>query len=99
MANQAGGRGACPVTVCWRGMLMGVKCGASGRAVTPVAEKSGGVHPVFSSKTERAQRVGQVAGLCARHVVGSYPVRGMRACVDQVARQGDATQSSTKLAA
>ncbi|GMN26781.1 hypothetical protein TIFTF001_046092 [Ficus carica] len=42
MANQAGRRGACPVTVCWLGMLMGVKCGASGRAVTPVAEKSGG---------------------------------------------------------
>ncbi|GMN68121.1 hypothetical protein TIFTF001_037179 [Ficus carica] len=41
MANRAGRRGACPVTVCWRGMLMGVKYGASGRAVTPVAEKSG----------------------------------------------------------
>ncbi|GMN24973.1 hypothetical protein TIFTF001_045904 [Ficus carica] len=91
MANQVGGRGACPVTVCWRGMLMGVTCGASGRAVTPVAEKSGGVQPAVSAKTERAQRVGQVAGLCARHVVGFCPVRGMRACVDQVARQGDAT--------
>ncbi|GMN24971.1 hypothetical protein TIFTF001_045903 [Ficus carica] len=45
MANQVGGRGACPVTVCWRGMLMGVTCGASGRAVTPVAEKSGGPRP------------------------------------------------------
>lgn len=49
------------------------------------------VQPAVSAKTERAQRVGQVAGLCARHVVGSCPVRGMRACVDQVARQGDAT--------
>ena len=57
------GRGPADVRTCGRvgglqrsyvrGMMMGAKCGAGGRAVMPVAEKSGGVGGETSTRGPR----------------------------------------------